>query len=72
MTYERCWHLDQEGDQQDLAWVLCDVLQPLVVHLGVPCTNMCLVGPRQLTEATRMQNQFSFVVMLHQESRVWS
>ena len=66
ITYERCWHLDQEGDQADLAWLLVYALRPIVVHLGVPCTRMGRLGKRDIDQTTMMQNDFSRKVLKHQ------
>jgi hypothetical protein len=67
ITYERTWHLDRAEDQQDCAFVLCFVLKPKVIHQGTPCTNMCVLGKRQIDGPTHMQNEFSRKVCLHQQ-----
>ena len=71
ITYERTWHLDRHEDQADLAWLLCYVLKPKVVHLGTPCTKMCVLGKQQIDHATEMQNEFTRKVMLHQQAHSW-
>ena len=68
ITYERSWHLDQEGDQADLAWLLVYVLKPKVIHLGTPCTKMCRIGARQIDNRMEKQNEFSAKCLLHQEA----
>ena len=47
ITYERCWHLDTEEHQADLAWVLTFVLHPIVIHLGTLVPRCALQGPRK-------------------------
>ena len=66
LTYERNWNLETVSDQADLAWLLVYILKPTVVHLGTPCTNMCVIGAKQLGKATNEQNKFSRVVLEHQ------
>ena len=66
ITYERPWHLDRLGDQADLAFLIVYILRPKVVHLGTPCTQMCVVGAKDMDEATRMQNKFLILVCKHQ------
>ena len=70
ITYERTWHLDRQ-DQADLAWLLCYVHKPKVVHLGTPCTKMCVLGKQQIDQATEMQNEFTRKVVLHQQAHSW-
>ncbi len=66
ITYERCWCLDTQTDQADFAWLITFVLRPKVVHLGTPCTKMCLIGSRDVDFATCMQNELKRKVALHQ------
>ena len=66
VTYERCWHLDTPTGQADCAWLIVYQLRPKVIHLGTPCTKMCLLGPRQVDKETKMQNEFTKKVALHQ------
>jgi len=68
ITYERCWHLDQKGDQQDFAWMVTGCLRPKVLHLGTPCTRMCRMGKRDADEETRQQNKLTRIVAKHQEA----
>ena len=67
LTYERCWNLETESDQADLAWLLVYMLKPVVIHLGTPCTNMCVIGAKQVGPGTTQQNSFSRIVLEHQE-----
>ena len=66
ITYDRCWHLDNKGDQCDCAWLLVYSLRPKAVHLGTPCTDMCLIGQGKLNESTISQNEFTHAVAVHQ------
>ena len=67
-TYARVWQLQSQPDQADLAWLLVHVLKPTVVHMGTPCTNMCLPGRKQLDEATQNMNCLTGMILRHQES----
>ena len=47
-------------------WVY--ILKPKVGHLGTPCTKMSRLGKLQIDEATRMQNDLSRKICVHQEA----
>ena len=66
LTYDRCWCLDQKGDQGDCAWLLVYSLKPKVVHLGTPCTKMCRLGKQEIDEATKATNEFTKACCEHQ------
>ena len=36
--------MDTDKDQCDCAWLLVYSLRPNVVHLGTPCTKMCVLS----------------------------
>ena len=66
VTYERCWCLETRTDQADLAWLIVYALRPKVVHMGTPCTKMCVIGEGKLDAATEFQNEFSRTVAVYQ------
>jgi len=68
VTYERCWCLETQKDQADLAWILVYSLRPKVVHMGTPCTRMSQMGQRDIDPDTRRQNEFTRKVALHQDA----
>ena len=67
ITYERSWHLETRNDQADIAWFLVYVLKPRVAHLGTPCTHMAVIGDKKIGADTQSQNEFSKIVLTHQE-----
>ena len=64
--------MDQKNEQRDCAWLLVYSLRPKVVHLGTPCTKMCVLSQawpnHALDEATHAQNRFTHAVMTHQHA----
>jgi len=43
-TYGRHWDLRRSEDRGVLACLIVDVLQPVVIHLGIVCTPLCVIG----------------------------
>ena len=69
VTYDRCWFLETEDDQNDCAFLIVYCLQPKVIHCGTPCTKMCLLGSRSVDDTTHKLNEFTRKVAEHQHER---
>ena len=70
MSYGQTWCLDDKENQRLCAWLLVDVLEPLAVHLGIPCTHMSNIGLKDHAENQVSQGllEFSAIVAEHQQA----
>ena len=67
-TYDRQWDFTKRADRADCAWLLVYALKPKALHAGTPCTDMCIIGDRVMTEKTKLNNAFTMSVAEHQRS----
>ena len=65
-TYGRHWDLRGTQDQTILARLIVDVLQPVVIHLGIVCTQMCVLGNQQVDPEGLAMTEFSLDIADHQ------
>ena len=49
-TYGRSWDLSKAEHQKDAAYLSVFVFKPKVLHLGVQCTDYCMLGSREPSE----------------------
>ena len=50
VTYERCWFLDRDEDQQDCAWLVVYGLRPKVIHCERPAQKCVCWVPGNWTK----------------------
>ena len=67
-TYRRHWDLRTSRDQVVLAGLIVEVLKPLVIHLGIVCTQMCVIGNKQPDPESLAMTEFSLDIADHQVS----
>ena len=65
-SYERTWHLQNQQDQADLAWLIIVVLQPLLIHCAIPCTEMGQLGKGKISPDTEKLIEFTRKACLYQ------
>ena len=68
-TYGRHWDLRGSRDQVVLACLIVEMLQPLVIHLGIVCTQMCVIGNQQVDPEGLAMTEFSLDIADHQVLR---
>ena len=66
-TYGRHWDLRGSRDQVVLACLIVELLQPLAVHLGIVCTQMCVIGNQQADPEGLAMTEFSLDIADHQD-----
>ena len=65
-TYGKHWDLRKSEDRCLLAGLIVHVLRPMVIHLGVVCTQMCVLGKQELDAEGLSMTEFCFDVADHQ------
>jgi hypothetical protein len=68
MSYDQTWPLDDATTRMQLAWLIVFALEPLVIHTGTPCTNMCVLGSQD-TDKALVLVKFTALVADHQDRR---
>ena len=68
-SYGRWWDLSRPEDQQILARYIVEA-DPLLIHLGTPCTHVCMIGSNEAIPQEHLDlYEFSLKVVRHQQAR---